>query len=319
MWRSQRFPENWTVQWIVVNDGSTDGTKKWLDAKVPSGDPSLTVVHHRKVRSGKKDALALGIKTARHDRLVLTDADCLPGPEWAYPMAKKLGAKGESPHVLLGFSLPENGPNLMAFDALRIAWQYGSQAAMGQAYMGVGRNLAYRKSDWLRIGGFGDHEDLAGGDDDLFIQSAMGQGLHGVPVVSTSRETSCPTRPADSLTDAIYRKRRHISTAPRYNSQSRLMLAADATLDPLVVTMAAIGFGGLLHNEGWIPVLSAGLAMTVRSATLSMFARDLSLPRSAGTRAIWLGPLRWGILFGATLSNFTTSPKWTQRAPTKRS
>ena len=319
MWRSQQFPDSWTVQWVVVNDGSTDGTRDWLDSKVASGDPHLTVVHHNKVRPGKKDALALGIKAARHDRLVLTDADCLPGTQWAFDMAKKLGAKGESPQVLLGFSLPEKGSALMAFDALRVAWQYGSQAAKGRAYMGVGRNLAYRGSDWLKIGGFGDHEDLAGGDDDLFVQSAVSRGLHCVPVASKSREKSCPTRPAASLNDAIQRKRRHISTAPRYGNRSRLVLAADAALDPLVVSMAAIGCSGLLHIGGWIPVLSAGLAMTVRSATLSMFARDLSLPRSVGTRAIWLGPLRWGILFGATLSNFTTSPKWTQRAPTKRS
>ena len=319
MWRSQQFPDGWTVQWVVVNDGSTDGTRDWLDSKVASGDPDLTVVHHEKVRPGKKSALSLGIKAARYDRLVLTDADCLPGTQWAYNMAKKLGSKGESPHVILGFSLPKNGSALMAFDALRIAWQYGSQAAKGRAYMGVGRNLAYRRSDWLQIGGFDGHKDLAGGDDDLFVQSAVSHGLHCVPMASTSREKACPTRPATSFNDAIQRKRRHISTSPRYGGWFRLLLAADAVLDPLVVSMAAIGCSGLLHIGGWIPILSAGLAMTVRSATLSTFARDLSLPRSAGTSAIWLGPLRWGILFGATLLNFTTSPKWTQRAPTKRS
>ena len=153
MWRGQRFPDGWDVQWIVVDDGSADGTADWLQDRLRQEGAELTVVHHDKQRPGKKEALGAGIAAARNDRLVLTDADCLPGPDWAHSMASRLGGPDAPPHVLLGFSLPDGGPSWPQFDALRVAWQYGSLAAAGAPYMGVGRNLAYRKSDWMRIGG----------------------------------------------------------------------------------------------------------------------------------------------------------------------
>ena len=318
-WRGQRFPEGWDVEWVVVNDGSQDGTREWLQSQLERADSGLTVIHHDKRTPGKKAALSAGIHAARHDRLVLTDADCMPGRDWAWSMAARLSAPAAPPRVLLGFSLPQGGPAWAAFDALRVAWQYGSQAAAGTAYMGVGRNLAYRKTDWLHAGGFSGHLDIASGDDDLFVQDANRQGMACIPVAPQHRDQDCPTLPATSSFDAWRRKVRHLSTARRYARPSLTPLIADAALDPLVALLAFAGGAGLLHIGGWIPLVAAGLALTVRTATLSSFARDLNQPFSAGIRAFWLGPLRWGLLGMATLTTFTSSPTWTQRAPTRRS
>ena len=318
LWRGQRFPKGWQVQWVVVNDGSTDGTREWLEDRLANRGECLTVVHHDKQTAGKKAALAAGILAADHDRLILTDADCIPGPDWAATMAAGLGPPNGHPQILLGFSLPTGGPAVLAFDALRVAWQYGGEAAAGRPYMGVGRNLAYRKSNWLQVGGFEQHAHLASGDDDLFIQHAIRSGATCIPV-SATLEASCPTRATVSLLDGLRRKRRHLTTAPRYGAGHRRRLLADAALDPAVAAAALAGAGGLLHSAGWIPALAAGVSLTVRAATLSSFARDLHQPRFAGIRALWLGPVRWGLLGLATLSNFTSSPTWTQRAPTNRS
>ena len=129
---------------------------------------------------------------------------------------------------------------------------------------------------------------------------------------------ACPTQPATSSRDAFRRKTRHLTTAPHYRRRARWTLATDALLDPLVAAMAVAGAAGLVHIGGWIPLVAAGLALTVRSATLSSFARDLDQPASIALRAFGLGPLRWALLGLATLSTFTSSPTWTQRAPTNR-
>ena len=121
LWRRQNFPSDWDIEWVVVNDGSTDGTKQWLDKQCAYDPHGLTVVHHQKTRSGKKDALSRGITIARHDRLVLTDSDCRPGPDWAFGMATSLGNGPCDRIVSLGFSLPLKGEQLFQFDALRIA------------------------------------------------------------------------------------------------------------------------------------------------------------------------------------------------------
>lgn len=318
-WRGQVFPEGWSVEWVLVDDGSTDGTADWIRAHA-SDDPDLTVVHHPKTAPGKKAALAAGIAAARHDRLVLTDADGQPGPDWAHGLAATLGPPNGSPAVAFGVSLPQGGPRLLRFDGLRIAWQSMAEAALGRAYMAVGRSLAYRRSTWQQLGGFEPHGDLLSGDDDLFVQQALQAGLHVQPVHATRPSERNATAPAQGLGDGFRRKRRHLSTAPHYGFSSRWRLVLDALLDPMVVVCTGAGWAiGLLHNGGWIPLVAAGAALLVRATTLSSFAKDQGLPASVGFSAIVWGPLRWGFLALATSSNFTSSPTWTQRAPTSRS
>ena len=49
--------------------------------------------------------------------------------------------------------------------------QYLGMAIRGVPYMGVGRNLGYRRSLFFEKKGFGSHINLASGDDDLFVNS----------------------------------------------------------------------------------------------------------------------------------------------------
>ena len=51
-----------------------------------------------------------------------------------------------------------------------MAQQYLSYALAGHTYMGVGRNIAYKKSLFFDNKGFANHIHIPSGDDDLFIQ-----------------------------------------------------------------------------------------------------------------------------------------------------
>lgn len=315
-WTGQQFPDHWTVQWVVVDDGSTDSTAAWLRQSAAQ-DARITVVHHPKQRPGKKEALAAGIAAAVHDRLVLTDADCRPGARWAHTLASTIGHTGHAPHLVFGASLPESGPALLRFDALRVAWQSMTEATLGRGYMATGRSLAYRKSTWTQLGGFAAHMDLASGDDDLFVQQALAAGLALHPV-SADPDAHNPTTPAQTVREGFRRKRRHLTTAPRYTRATALRLTMDAALD-LIVGLLGLTAPFLLHNGEWIPFVTAASALLVRATTLSAFAKDQGLSAAAGPVAIAWGPVRWAGLALATLSNFTSSPTWTQRAPTNRS
>ncbi|MBK9742055.1 MAG: hypothetical protein IPO94_03465 [Saprospiraceae bacterium] len=50
--------------------------------------------------------------------------------------------------------------------------QYFTYAKSGLPYMGVGRNLLYKKSLFLAVNGFSSHQHLPSGDDDLLISDA---------------------------------------------------------------------------------------------------------------------------------------------------
>ena len=158
---------------IVVNEGDSDGSSDYL---------SLMETRHANLRhtfvpdssryiSHKKLALTLGFKAARHDWLVLTDADCRPtGDQWLRTMARNLVPGIQ---IVLGYSGYERGKGWLhkraAFDNLFLAMRYLGAALARHPYMGVGRNLLYSKTFFNEQKGFAAHLDLLRGDDDLFI------------------------------------------------------------------------------------------------------------------------------------------------------
>ena len=76
---------------IVVNDCSWDNTENVIAAFAES-HPRLrktTIKEDAYYKHGKKFAMLVGIKAAKHEHLVFTDADCFPsGKGWLRAMAQ---------------------------------------------------------------------------------------------------------------------------------------------------------------------------------------------------------------------------------------
>ena len=98
-------------------------------------------------------------RAARYDWLVMTEANCCPqSNQWLRLMARNFTSRTE---VVLGYSGYERGRNWLhrraAFDNLFTAMRYLGFALAGSPYMGIGRNLAYRKSLFFDQKGFSAH------------------------------------------------------------------------------------------------------------------------------------------------------------------
>lgn len=159
---------------IVVNDRSSDGSEDYLSAS-KAAYANLRVITLEQTPehiTAKKYALTMGIKNAKNDLLVFIDADCLPAsPHWLAAMAEPF--KQEQKKIVLGFSQYEKDKGLLntfiRYETLHTGLMYLGSALAGHPYMGVGRNLAYRKSFFLEKKGFIRHRTISGGDDDLFV------------------------------------------------------------------------------------------------------------------------------------------------------
>ena len=143
----QNYPE---FEVIVVNDCSFDNTENVIDefAKIFPNLKKITIKEDEYYKHGKKFAIMVGIKGSKYENLVFTDADCYPADEnWLSEMSKGFT---ESKEIVLGYGSyrKESGflNKLIRFDSFMIALNYLSAALKGKAYMGVGRNLAYKKS-----------------------------------------------------------------------------------------------------------------------------------------------------------------------------
>lgn len=217
----QNYPE---FEVIVVNDQSKDRTAVILK-KFEQKYPNLVVVtidEHIKHWPGKKFALTLGIKTAKHEHLLLTDADCLPNSSsWAKQMVSNFN-KSE---IVLGFGGYQKRKGLLnkiiRFDTFNVAKQYLSYSLAGFTYMGVGRNMAYKKSLFFENKGFAKHLHIPSGDDDLFIQEVAKKDNVAIQIDEHADVISLPKT---TFSDWSYQRKRHVSTSKHYKTKHRILL-----------------------------------------------------------------------------------------------
>ena len=210
---------------IVVNDQSSDDSINFLN-KLAKKNKHLVIVEiddFVKTTLGKKFALTLGIKTAKNEYLILTDADCIPDSKnWI----KKMSSNFNQANIILGYGSYKKEKSLLnkiiRYDTFSIAQQYLSFALANQTYMGVGRNLAYKKSLFFSNKGFASHINIASGDDDLFIQEIAN---NSTVTIEPSNEAHTTSNTIKSWKDWIYQKRRHISTAPLYKMKFKILLS----------------------------------------------------------------------------------------------
>lgn len=211
---------------IIVDDRSNDGTldlmleQTRLHPKLKMVKVTLKPGHI----PGKKFALTLGIKAALNDIVLLTDADCRPeSKSWASAMA---GAFSESTDIVIGispYSKQEGLLNLLVrFEALVTGVTYSALTLLGSPYMGVGRNLAYRKKIFFESKGFNAHLSTVGGDDDLFVNHhASKTNTH----ILLDKRALTYSIPAQSINSFFNQKIRHLSAGRKYRLKTKLILA----------------------------------------------------------------------------------------------
>jgi len=216
-----------TFEVIVVDDCSWDSTLTVLK-EMQKEYPRLKVLEIKEdevYKHGKKLALTIAIKSAQYDHLVFTDADCFPASKnWLMQMMETFDEKTE---IVLGYGAYSNGKGLInkmiRMDTFRIGLQYLSLALGGMPYMGVGRNLAYRKSFFMKQKGFSPYSQIPSGDDDLFVnKSATKQNTR----IAAGKDCITLSEPKKNLKEWMQQKRRHVSTAQYYKPSSKFILAA---------------------------------------------------------------------------------------------
>ncbi|MCX6301756.1 MAG: glycosyltransferase [Bacteroidia bacterium] len=221
----QDYPE---YEVIVVNDCSEDDSYDVL-GKYLQQYPHLKISNVNKdpkFTHNKKFAQFIGIKAATNDMLLFTDADCKPvSDRWIEGMASHFDGKTD---FVLGYGGYLTGKGFLnryiRYDTLAIAMQYLGMAIRGIPYMGVGRNLAYRRSLFFDKKGFGSHNRVISGDDDLFVNSNAGKSNTSVEFRGSTHTRSIPT---SSFADWMKQKKRHLSTAPYYKLSDKVLLITE--------------------------------------------------------------------------------------------
>jgi glycosyltransferase involved in cell wall biosynthesis len=214
-----------THEIVVVNDNSQDDTKYLLEGLYRDFKQLHLVELKQEAMHipGKKFPLSMGIKAARHEVLLLTDADCIPASEkW---IQKMQDAFSNGIEIVLGYGAYKKKRGLLNWivrlDTFHTALQYLSAALAGKAYMGVGRNLAYKRELFFRQKGFAAHHHLPGGDDDLFVNGCANNQNTAIVI---DREAFTYSTPPSSWSEWFAQKERHNSTGKYYKGSDKWRL-----------------------------------------------------------------------------------------------
>lgn len=214
-----------THEIIVVNDNSVDESRYILDEfkKSFKNLNPIELTQEAKMITGKKFPLSMGIKSAKYETLLLTDADCVPASElWIQRLQE---AYSDNIEIVLGYGAYHKKPGflnkLIRFETFHTALQYLSYALAGLPYMGVGRNLSYKRDVFIRNKGFSSINQIPSGDDDLFINKVANRKNTAIVISPDSHTLS---EPKLTWNDWMNQKYRHYTTSKYYKTKHKFLL-----------------------------------------------------------------------------------------------
>lgn len=247
---NQDYPD---YEVVVVNDCSFDDSEwilkefseKYLQLKVVSLKEDVRFKH------GKKFAVTMGIKAAKNERMVFTDADCRPASvHWLRSIGN---AFDNEKKIVLGYSPYTKYPGFLnyfiRFETFHTALSYLSHALKHNPYMGVGRNLAYTKSLFFEGKGFASHMHILSGDDDLFVNQNGNRYNTNICIHPDAHVWSEPKRDYPSY---ALQKTRHHGASEAYKGKHKWMLSLQVGSAVTFYVFLILSF--FLYS-GWWPYL----------------------------------------------------------------
>ncbi len=252
---------------FLVDDASEDRTREIIN-QAAKNNPRIRVVHiHEKEEglSGKKNAITQAVGLADGEIILLTDADCRPGPNWVKRM---VACFDDETGMVLGFSPIEKARGLfqrfLEFDHLaRVAVQTAGAYWNIPPYS-TARNLAFRRQVFFEVNGYESSGTIATGDDffltrDVWLKTRrpFRQAMHPESFVMTKRDDFSKKY----VSQQLRRNGKIFHLAPLYRSLGLFVLLYYLAIPVSIFTLPPLLWGSSLIIKillEWTGIIIAG-------------------------------------------------------------
>jgi len=283
---AQNYPAA-LLELIIIDDHSDDNTSLIVKKYAGKGVRLIQLNENGRLNSYKKLAISRAIACCKGEIIITTDADCRMGPNW---LATVVGSF-EKENAYLQSSPVVYSEEKVFFERLQTL-EFLYLIGLGAAGIGNkkpttcnGANLAYRKDIFEQMGGFKGIDELASGDDELF--------LHKVAEQYPDKITFCKSKDAIVYTDAkpdlksfISQRRRWASKSTKYKNKGVIALGISIWFFNVLILVALVLALFGVNFVAWVVLFALLLKMIVEW----LFIRPLTVFASR-KELLWYLPL----------------------------
>jgi len=208
---------------IFIDDNSSDGTYKTISEKTKEFENFNVYKLQSENKSGKRNALELGISKSVNPYILITDADCEPRKDWLTAYSNKFADGFDFLFGIAPFFREKFLVNKVScFENFRNSILTIIAANMGLPYSAAARNLGFKKTSFEKVGGYSKTIDTLSGDDDLLLREAVKNNLKIGTV--TAKDSFVFSKTKETFKEYLKQRARHTQTAFHYLFKQQLIL-----------------------------------------------------------------------------------------------
>lgn len=304
------------LEFVVIDDRSTDGTAAVIE-RFAREDPRfrpVSVTAPSRRLAPKVNAVEHGLRAATGELVLATDADCVHDRRWVAGMASYFAAdvvmvagyvstsrRGEARTLLDRFE---------SVDWFTLMLVSRSLTRFGLRFASSANNLAYRRSAFEAVGGFGAAGRAPSGDEDLLTQK-LGR-LPGAKVVfADDHRCRVLTRGAEGAPQLLRQQRRWVSRYHHVLHYHPGFLAGIAILglQSVLLTLAVLLCPALPGLVPWVLGLWAVKA-GIEFVGMGVGTRQWDRRDLWGVSTLWWSLLHPPFIATASIGSFLKPSAW---------
>jgi len=237
---AQDYPSH-LVELIVVDDHSTDSTSEIVLSFADKGVKLVVLNESKPLNSYKKKAITEAIKLSEAELIITTDADCRMSHDWLKTI---IGFYEAGNYKLISSPVLyfEEKSTFEKMQSLEFLFLVGLGAAgVGNKMPSTcnGANLAYRREVFYELKGFQGIDQLASGDDELFLHKVASVYPDGIGFCK-ARGAMVYTHAKSSLSEFIQQRKRWASKSTKYKNKAVVFIGVLVWVFNLLIVLTSI-------------------------------------------------------------------------------
>jgi len=229
------------LELIVVDDHSTDHTSQIVLSFAERGVKLIVLNENEPLNSYKKKAITEAIKLSDSELIITTDADCRMSSAWLKTI---IGFYESGDYKMISspviyFEEKSKFEEMQTLDFLFLSGLGAAGIGNKMPSTCSGANLAYQREVFYELKGFQGIDELASGDDELFLHKVASVYPDGIGFCK-SRDATVYTHAKSSLKEFIQQRKRWASKSTKYKNKAIVVIGVSVWIFNFMIFLSSI-------------------------------------------------------------------------------